>query len=525
MDALSSVGQLSRLAAALLTFAAVFQFALRSEHPLNIAPAGPFPTFISILVPGMAAIVAATAIFRPWLAFLLVLALTPLWNAAYVWWQAGSVQVILQTVFVVALAIGAATTRPVAGTFLWTAADIRQANRSKGLVAFRFAEVAAALFVGLAVASTLASHNVTLSATILLHGIVEPIALATILVFLRPSRRDLVMVGVALGTSVALASLFNIIETVPRFPSLASLEAHRLQFAYASFYNVGIFAAIVATTVPLVVTVLASRRSISAPRWATGLIAASLVAGVAGMFFSLSKSAWIATAGGTVVLMLLIVHSWRRRLAMVVAALALSTFFIPWPALFLQVAPAANTAYRSVMVSLVGESRFDSWNPATLAGYGSMTERFYAVEGGVKMALANPVLGVGLDQFGQNYGKPVYRPPAARNTLDHAHSLFPEIAAELGVAAATLLLVIYAATLWALWRVYRSARDQLTRFLSAGLMASIVAWLVVATAYGCDIYRPDRVLSSDVVLTAVVVGAAISLARTVHAERPWWPVK
>ena len=93
----------------------------------------------------------------------------------------------------------------------------------------------------------------------------------------------------------------------------------------------------------------------------------------------------------------------------------------------------------------------------------------------------------------------------------------------MGVGAAALLLVIYAATLWALWRVYRAARDRITKVLSAGFMASIVAWLVVATAYGCDIYRPDRVLSSDVVLTAVVVGASIALARSVHAERPWQP--
>jgi O-antigen ligase len=520
-----SVGQISRSAAALLVFLAVVQFAGRFEHPLTIAPPGPFPTFVSIAVPGVAAIVAALAIFRPWHALLLVLALTPFWNAAYVWWQVGSVQIILQTVFVATLAIGAATTRPVQGTFLWTAADLRAAGRSKGLVAFRFAEVGVAIFIGLAVVSTLASHNVTLSATVLLHGILEPIALAAILVFLRPSRRDLVMVGVALGTSVALGSAFNMVETLPRFNSLASLEAHRLQFAYASFYNVGIFAAIVATTVPLVVMALASRRSMSLPTWAVVLIVVSLLVGFAGLFFSLSKSAWIATGGGTVLVLLLVVRSWRRRLAMVVAAVAVSTLFIPWPAFFLQVVPTANTAYRSAMVSLVGESRFDSWNPATLAGRGSMVERFYAAEAGVRMAIVNPVLGVGLDQFGPNYTKPAYRPPAAQDTLDHAHSLFPEIAAELGIAAAALVFVIYAATLWALWRVYRGARDQLTRFLSAGLMASIVAWLVVATAYGCDIYRPDRVLSSDVVLSAVVVGAAVALARAVHTERPWRPAK
>jgi len=93
----------------------------------------------------------------------------------------------------------------------------------------------------------------------------------------------------------------------------------------------------------------------------------------------------------------------------------------------------------------------------------------------------------------------------------------------LGIAAAALVFVIYAATLWALWRVHRNARDQLTRFLAAGLMASIVAWIVVATAFGCDFYRPSIGLSSDVVVSCVLVGAGIALVRTVHAEKPWRP--
>jgi O-antigen ligase len=152
-----------------------------------------------------------------------------------------------------------------------------------------------------------------------------------------------------------------------------------------------------------------------------------------------------------------------------------------------------------------------------------MLERFYAADAGVRMAIANPILGVGLDQFGPNYLNPIYRPAQALDTLDHAHSFFPEISAELGVAAAALVFVIYAATLWAVWRVYRNARDQLTKFLSAGLIASIMAWLVVATIYGCDIYRPDRALSSDVVVSAIVLGAAIALVRTVRAEKPWIP--
>ena len=522
-DTLPSIGQVLRLSVALLAFIGVFVIAGRSEHPLTAMPAGTFVTFVSIVVPPAAALVAAYALYRPWRALIAILALTPLWNSAYVSWQVGSVQVILQTVFVVALAIGAAANRTDKGAFLWSASELTAVRRKPGFSAFRFTEVAAAGLIGIALVSTLASRDPQLSATVLLHGILEPIALAALLVVLRPSRRDLLAVGAALGVSIGLGTAFNVAQTLPTTSSLAALEAQRLFFARASFGNVGLFAAVIAVTVPLIVGTLISRRSLSLPGWATGVMIATLLAGLAGLFLSLSKSGWVATGGGTVLVLLLVVRSWRRRLAMVVAAVALSTLFIPWPAFFLQAVPSVNTAYRNVMVTLVGETRFDSWNPATLSGRGSLSERFYAADTGVRMALANPILGVGLDQFRHNDLNPAYRPAQAHLIVDHAHSLFPEIGAELGLVAAVLVLTIYLAALWAMLRVYRNARDRLTMILAAGFLSSIVAWLVVATAFGCYIYRPTSDNAADVVVSAVVVGAAIALARTVHAERPWRP--
>ena len=524
-DSVPSIGQFVRFSAALLMFVGVLAIAGRSEHPLLAMPAGPFVTFVSLVVPASAAVVAAYALYRPWYALIAILALAPLWNSAYVSWQVGSVQVILQTVFVVTLAIGAVTNRPDRGTFLWSASDLSASARSKGFAALRLAEVAVAGLIGLAIISTLASHDVQLSATVLLHGIVEPIALAAILVYLRPTRRDIVAVVIALGVSIGLGTVFNIVQMLPSMTSMEAIQAQRLLFARASFGNVGLYAAVIAITLPLVVAAMASRRALSMPRWATALMVATLVAGAAGLFFSLSKSAWIATGGSTVLVLLLVVHSWRRRVAMILAAVVVSTMFIPWPAFFLQAVPTADAAYRSAMVTLIGESRFDSWNPATITGRGSLSERFYAADAGVRMALANPILGVGLDQFGPNYRKAAYRPPQATLWLDHAHSFFPEVGAELGVPAAALVFVIYAASMLAMWRVYRAARDRLTKMTAAGLFASLAAWLVVATAFGCYIYRPTSDAAPDVAVSAVVVGVAIALARTVQSERPWRPAR
>ena len=524
-DTFPSIAQLLRFSAALLLFLGVVVIAGRSEHPLLAMPAGPFVTFVSLVVPGTAALAAAYALYRPWYALIAILALAPLWNSAYVSWQVGSVQVILQSVFVVALAVGAITNRPDHGAFLWSARDLSVAARTKGFAAFRLVEVAVAGLIGMAIISTLASHDVQLSATVLLHGIIEPIAMAAILVYLRPSRRDIVVVVAALGISIGLGTVFNIVQMLPTMTSMQAIQAQRLLFARASFGNVGLYAAVIAITLPLLVAAVASRRALSMPRWATALMVATLVTGAAGLFFSLSKSAWIATGGSTILVLLLVVSSWRRRAAMILAAVAVSTMFIPWPALFLQAVPTADAAYRSVMVTLIGESRFDSWNPATITGRGSLGERFYAADAGVRMALANPILGVGLDQFGPNYRKAAYRPPQATLWLDHAHSFFPEVGAELGIPAAALVFVIYAASMLAMWRVFRAARDRLTRMTAAGLFASLVAWLVVATAFGCYVYRPTSDSAPDVAVSAIVVGAAIALARTAHAERPWRPAR
>jgi hypothetical protein len=109
--------------------------------------------------------------------------------------------------------------------------------------------------------------------------------------------------------------LLNVLQSLPIMTSFAAVQANRLLFARASFYNVGLFAAAGAMTVPLVIAALAARRAVALPRWATNLLLVVLAAGLAGLFFSLSKSAWIATAGGTVLLLMLLVASWRRRLA------------------------------------------------------------------------------------------------------------------------------------------------------------------------------------------------------------------
>ncbi len=512
--------------ATVLTLATI-ALASSYQHAHDFLP-GTAAQAVRSAVPVAAGLVAAYSIFRPWRAILLVLLLTPCWNAAQVSWQVGPVQVILQTIFTCALAVGTWRWRrshrqtPAfeesagdSGTVLLRVTPLTAIRRWAGrFEAHRFAEVATLGLVGLAVLSTLQSANVVLSATVLLHGIVEPVALAAVVVLLRPSRRDLILLATILGASAAIGGLLNILQSMPGITSFAAMQARRLTFARVGYFNVGLFGVVLAAVIPLIVGIVGRGRLARAQPRKFALMLVILSGCLIGLFLTFSKSAYMASTAGTVLVLVLLAGTWRRRAAIVLTAGLLSTILIPWPAFALQAFPGAASAYRSADIALVGESRFDSWNPATRAGHGSLSERFYAVEGGLAMSQSHPLLGVGLDQFRTYYTFGGYKPSEATTQVDHAHSVFPEIAAELGQPAMILVIVLFAAALWAMRRVYRNASDPGTRALAASLAAAMVAWLIAATAFGVDIYRPDRALSTDVVVAAIIVAAALALART-----------
>jgi O-antigen ligase len=477
-------------------------------------------------VPLAAAALAALAIFRPWPAFLAILLLTPLWDAAQISWSVGNFQVIMQTVFVVALGVGCLLSRSRGrtgerGAIAQDSASGHSAIRSlfrrwaPSSISSGVAGVAVVVFLALALASTLASPDFIQSRGVLVHGIVEPVAMGLILLGLRPNRTDLVLVAIALGVSAAIGSLLNILATVPGVTSLAELQARRLSFSLLTYNNVGLFGELLAMAVPLLIGVLLARRSLRLSASTLALLGVALVACLAGLFFTFSKSAWLATSIATTLLILLAARSWRSRAAIVLAAGLASTIVVPWPALVLQFTPTLDTAYRTVMVRIVGENRFDSWNPATVAGDGSVMFRVRTIEAGIDMAVAHPWLGVGLDEY-HTYYLNGYAIPPVDSRIDHAHSIFPELAAELGIPAMALVVLIYAAALLALWQVYRNPPDTATRLLAATLMATIVSWIVVATAFGDDIYRSARNMSSEAIMMAVVVAAAFALNRYSH---------
>jgi O-antigen ligase len=512
-----------RLAVTGLAFFATLIVSAQNEHaPYDIRP-GAFAILLAGVMPPVAAAAAAWAVQRPWPALVGILLLTPCWDAAQVAWQVGPVQVILQTVFVLALTAGwlLRPTRQRADESGQGEASIDRprswSGRLRRLDTLQVAAGATVALLLLAGLSTLRSPDVETSATVLLHSIIESVAMGFLFFALGPTRRRLVVLLVALGMSVALGGLIDLIQTLPTGGGLESLQADRLFFSRLTYFNVGLLGEMMAMAAPLVVGALICRRTLGLSRVVVALLLIAGLVGVPALFLTFSKSGWMATAGGILLCILLLVETWRRRAAIVVGSALVSAFVVPWPALILQVVPPANDAYRSVMVSIMGQSRFDSWNPATIAGEGSLSERFYATTAGIRMAIDHPLLGVGLEQFQAEYAAN-YKPAQAHLTPDHAHSWLPEIGAELGLLVLALVVVIFGAALLGLWRVYRAPPDPAMRALAAILLSALVAWVVVATAFGGELYRPWRNMSSDYVMMVVIVAAALALPRVARTR-------
>jgi O-antigen ligase len=520
-DALAPNGlrgrSLARIVAAIVvSLGTLLIFAFNEHAPYDVV-AGPVVRVVAGLVPLLAAGTAGWAVLRPRSGFMAILLLTPVVNVAQLHLDIGSLQVIAQTVFVVALAIGLllrdgdwrlGLAAVESGLHRLPSALGRRARPS--LLAVAAGSMVAML--SLATLSTLLSPDVGSSASVLLHGILEPAAMAAALLAIRPTRRDLVFIAIVFSVSVGLGGLLNMAQTIPAMGSLSAIQANRLLIARVTYFNVGLFGEMLAMALPLLLVVLLAQRRhlINLRRAAVMLLVAALLIDLASLVLTFSKSAYLASFGGCLVLLLLVVQGWRRRASIVLAVSLLSAVLIPWPAFFLQVAPPLEQAYRSAMVRLMGESRYDSWNPSTLSGQGSLLERWYATQAGIEMAIDHPLLGIGLDQFkGQYLGH--YRPPQAKDDLDWAHSMFAEVAAELGLPALLLDLIIYAAAAIAMWRVYRGPPDPLARLLAGAYLAVLVAWQLVGLAFAGDMYRWWRNMSSDYVMMMVLMAAAFSL--------------
>ena len=493
------------LAALLLAGAMLVLVALGLALPTNggVLRYSPYAT----LVLGPLTVIAL--VVRPWVGLCLWMLLMPLMNLAQVQVFIGPEQVILTSVFLIALLVGA--------VFDWRRAPGRMLADRPTRVAWLLIAVAATL----ALISTALSPNLVRALPISQHGLLEPLAILALALWFRPTWPQLAGLTTAMGVSVALGALLSFTRMVVRLAqSLAQFEAERSQLSRMVYFNVGILGNMLAMALPLLIAWLILRREGPRPRL-SGLIAGVAVSvSLILVYLTFSKSGWLGAIASCAGLLVLIAHQWRTRLAVAVVALALTSLVLPYPAFLLRaVSPTAATAYTNVVGSI--NSRADTIDPSTPEGEVSVTERVLATEAGIRMAIDHPLLGVGPGSFAAEYAS-TYRAASSTRALDSAHDLLPYVSAEFGLIVGALVGLGLASGLLGAALAYARAPagDRRIRVAAAAVGAALLGFVVVSTTFGVDLYRPYRTMNSDVLFAALLVAAGIMLPRL---AREGWP--
>lgn len=479
------------------------------------APASQLGPGLSRIIPIVDAVlaggIAAVLVLSPWEGLLAWIVATPVLNMAEAQATFGAFQLILPTIMVPILVLGwrlDVNRRPDgAGAFVGAAPQVTGLRDAS-----RLAWIAAALISLLAVAAAMVRGDVA-GLTISLHGFVEPAVLAAAVVGMRPSRRQLLSLLLAIGFSVAGASLYSIMRIGKLASTLAEAEALRVGLARFTYFNVGIFGDMLAMSIPALTGVLLMRGT-RVPRAFLALSLAALAISLFALYLTYSKSAWLGTGVGiSIVVLLAMRKAWQR--AVVIAALAIAAaFVVPYPQYALNAVGLDASWYTRIVSSFQG-SRWATWNPDTSAGEVSITERYRATGAALRMALDHPVLGVGPGQFAAEYAGPYHVAGATRN-LGHAHDMIPNIAAEYGLPMALLITLILVIALVVAFRAHR--RDgPLGKAVAAITLASLVGFIVVATTFGLDFYRPYRFMNSDVLVAGLLVAIATALGARVQS--------
>lgn len=450
--------------------------------------------------------IAVLAALRAWPGLLAWIVAMPFFTAARIgpvvgWVQLTSTTVILATV-VFSIVLGFRRTRP-----------------NTPAVPLALAGVMAAL----AVLATAVSPDLSTSVSITLHGVVEPVVVGVLVVLIRPTLRQLVALAGAMAASVVIAGAVNLVRIVLVFHHLGDFQALRNEFGRITFYNVGLFGAMLVTVLPLIAiaivrpalitgaferaagalgrassSVRPGNRAEVALRLAGAVIFGFLLLEVALTF---SKSAWIACAIVGLGLALALPGTWRRRGIGLGAIAAVAVFFV-----VISLVTAAKTSDRN-----------NSFDPNSAEGEASITARFQATKAAVHMAIDHPILGVGPGLFGYQYAGQ-YRSADVTDLLQSAHDMIPNIAAEYGVPLALIFSLTVLAALLAALRTWRSGAG-LARLLALTYGLALVAFMTVATLFGTDLYRTYRYMNTDVVFLGLLLGAiAVLASRATEAD-------
>ncbi len=103
-------------------------------------------------------------------------------------------------------------------------------------------------------------------------------------------------------------------------------------------------------------------------------------------------------------------------------------------------------------------------------------ERIYVAKSALQMIKDHPLTGIGMNTFYYIY--PQYQLPEATLHHPHAHNIFLQIGAEMGLFAVAIFLWLLIRVFKIGWEILRKAKDDYLRALAIGLLASLIAFLI-----------------------------------------------
>jgi O-antigen ligase len=460
------------------------------------------PEFIGTTVAAGAAVMSAVmvgvCIARPWWGLLLFVAAMPIVNVARAQVWIGAVQIIPATLVIAALALGAVLQR-----FPSSAPD---APPPPGRRAWLFLGLGA----GLALAASLAAPSMSDAANITLHGVLEPMVVFAVVIWLRPSPTKALHALMALTVGVIVGTVINLawlgLFLVPR-----DLYDQRMLLARLTYFNAGIFGNMLVMAIPAAASLYFLRSRFRRPRLAASGAWLTIGVMIVALFFTYTKSAWLSAALVASLTIVLLVQAWRHRVPLLLVVAVLLALVVPYPLPVLRaVAPDVASGYQFFLVTLQGQGRLESWDPETYHGSGSIGIRLESIGAAAELTAGSPLLGVGPGGFQREFAR--IRPDASVPGLQSAHNLLPNLAAEYGLP---FMLLVAIGLLWSIRAGLRTrlARASVPRVVGTLLGISLIGFLCLATLFGVDLYRTYRTMNLDVVTAALLTGLTYSVAR------------
>ncbi len=212
----------------------------------------------------------------------------------------------------------------------------------------------------------------------------------------------------------------------------------------ATLANPNVLASYLAMMIPIVFSLLLYESKKSKKKL---LLTFSFITMVICLVFTHSRAGWLALVGAMSFLLLI---EKKKRLAV-----GLTLVIVVAASLLI---PSVNARLRTIFDLIVNK------------------ERIYGAKSALQMIKDYPLTGIGVNTFYHVY--PQYQLPEAREHLVHAHNIFLQIGAEIGLFGLVTLLWLLIRVFKIGWETLRRTKNNYLQALTTGLLASLIAFLI-----------------------------------------------